>query len=101
MAGGMILMAVFTTLLPVPTAMVMHGSTRLISNVARADILGSHIFVKGLLLYLAGSICAAGQQRGRRRAYGTYAVGRNRDRTHPFRKRLYGRGERGALGSRG
>lgn len=58
MAGGMILMGVFTALLPVPSAMVLHGSTQLMSNVSRAYILREHIYWKGFLLYLAGSLGA-------------------------------------------
>ena len=58
MAGGMILMGVFTALLPVPSAMVLHGSTQLMSNVSRAYILREHIYWKGFLLYLAGSMLA-------------------------------------------
>jgi uncharacterized membrane protein YfcA len=58
MAGGMILMGVFAALLPVPTAMVMHGSTQLISNVSRAYILRAHVYWRGFFLYVAGSLVA-------------------------------------------
>jgi uncharacterized membrane protein YfcA len=58
MAGGMVLMGVFTTLLPVPTAMVMHGGTQLFANIARTFILRRYVYARGLLCYLAGSIGA-------------------------------------------
>lgn len=58
MAGGMVLMGVFTSLLPVSTAMVMHGSTQLLSNIARTYILRRHVYLRGLLCYLAGSLGA-------------------------------------------
>jgi len=58
MAGGMILMGVFTALLPVPTAMVMHGSTQLVSNVSRAFILRAHVYWRGFACYVAGSLIA-------------------------------------------
>ncbi|HKU40124.1 MAG TPA: sulfite exporter TauE/SafE family protein [Polyangiales bacterium] len=58
MAGGMILMGVFAALLPVPTAMVMHGATQLTSNVSRAVILRSHVYWRGFFCYVAGSLLA-------------------------------------------
>jgi hypothetical protein len=58
MAGGMILMGVFAALLPVPTAMVMHGGTQLISNVSRAYILRAHVYWWGFFYYAGGSLVA-------------------------------------------
>lgn len=58
MAGGMILMGVFTALLPVPTAMVMHGATQLVSNVSRAYILRAHVYWRGFFFYVGGSLAA-------------------------------------------
>lgn len=58
MAGGMILMGVFTALLPVPAAMVLHGATQLISNVSRAYILLAYVYWRGFFCYLAGSLVA-------------------------------------------
>lgn len=58
MAGGMILMGVFAALLPVPTAMVMHGATQLISNVSRAYILRAHVYWRGFACYVVGSLAA-------------------------------------------
>jgi hypothetical protein len=43
MAGGMVFMAGLTLLLPVPTAMVLHGATQLISNGSRALLLGRNL----------------------------------------------------------
>lgn len=60
MAGGMILMGVFAALLPVPTAMVMHGGTQLISNVSRAYILRAHVYWRGFFYYVGGSLVAYG-----------------------------------------
>ncbi|MET0386558.1 MAG: sulfite exporter TauE/SafE family protein [Polyangiales bacterium] len=58
MAGGMILMGVFTLLLPVPTAMVLHGSTQLMSNASRAYILRAHVDWRSFAYYVAGSLLA-------------------------------------------
>jgi uncharacterized membrane protein YfcA len=58
MAGGMLLMGVYVALLPVPTAMVMHGGTQLISNVSRAWLLRRHVYWRGFAYYVAGSIVA-------------------------------------------
>jgi uncharacterized membrane protein YfcA len=58
MAGGMILMGVFTALTSVPTAMVLHGGTQLLSNASRASILRAHIYWRGFVCYLAGSLLA-------------------------------------------
>ena len=56
MAGGMVFMAGLTLLLPVPTAMVLHGATQLISNGSRALLLGRHLRAAVLRPYLAGAL---------------------------------------------
>ncbi len=43
MAGGLILMGVLTTYLPVASAMVLHGFIQIISNASRAFLLRRHI----------------------------------------------------------
>ncbi len=43
MAGGLILMGVLTTYLPVASAMVLHGFIQIISNASRAFLLRQHI----------------------------------------------------------
>jgi uncharacterized membrane protein YfcA len=58
MAGGMLLMGVYTALLPVAAAMVLHGATQLIANGMRAVILWRSIYVRGLLFYVIGSLVA-------------------------------------------
>lgn len=58
MAGGMLLMGVYAALLPVATAMVLHGVTQLLSNGVRAALLWRHIYVRGLCFYAAGSLGA-------------------------------------------
>ncbi|MYZ49719.1 sulfite exporter TauE/SafE family protein [Propylenella binzhouense] len=55
MAGGMILMGLLLVILPVPAAMMMHGSTQLVANIWRAALWYRHVDVRILGLYLAGS----------------------------------------------
>jgi len=43
MAGGLILMGVLTSVVPVATAMVLHGSIQIVSNFSRAAFLWKHI----------------------------------------------------------
>ena len=43
MAGGLILMAILVTILPIPTAMILHGLVQAWSNGARFWILRSHM----------------------------------------------------------
>lgn len=64
MAGGMLLMGVYATLLPVPTAMVMHGGTQLIANVTRAILLRSDVYWRGFALYVLGALVAFATMRG-------------------------------------
>jgi uncharacterized membrane protein YfcA len=58
MAGGMLLMGVYAALLPIPTAMVMHGGTQLLSNLARALLLWRGVYWRGVGCYVAGSAAA-------------------------------------------
>ncbi|HEY6879754.1 MAG TPA: sulfite exporter TauE/SafE family protein [Polyangiales bacterium] len=58
MAGGMLLMGAYTTLLPVPTAMVLHGGTQLVSNVTRAALLRRHVYWRGFFFYVVGALLA-------------------------------------------
>lgn len=58
MAGGMILMAVLTLLLSVPTAMLLHGVTQAAANGSRAWFLRDHVRWWVLPPYLAGvAVC--------------------------------------------
>lgn len=58
MAGGLILMGVLTALLPVATAMIVHGAIQMVSNGWRAWLLRGHIDWKVFVRYLAGSVVA-------------------------------------------
>ena len=58
MAGGIILMGVFTALMPVPVAMVTHGSVQLISNGFRAILHRAHIQWRIIGTYFIGSVSA-------------------------------------------
>jgi uncharacterized membrane protein YfcA len=58
MAGGMLLMGVYTALLPVPTAMVLHGGTQLLSNALRARILVQDVYWRGVGFYVLGASAA-------------------------------------------
>lgn len=58
MAGGMLLMGVYTAFLPVPTAMVLHGATMLVSNVVRAVILRRQVYWRGFWIYVVGALAA-------------------------------------------
>jgi uncharacterized membrane protein YfcA len=60
MAGGMVLMGVYAALLPVPTAMVMHGGTQLVANGSRALILRREVYWRGFRFYVAGALVAFG-----------------------------------------
>ncbi len=59
MAGGLVLMGVFTWVLPVPEAMVLHGLTQLLANGGRALTLRAHLQTRGLLSYAGGASLAA------------------------------------------
>ena len=59
MAGGIILMGVFTALMPVSAAMVTHGGTQLVSNGWRAILHRAHIKWNIIAIYFFGSLSAA------------------------------------------
>lgn len=56
MVGGSLLMGVYAALLPVPSAMVMHGATQLVSNVSRALLLWRSVFWPGIWMYVLGAL---------------------------------------------
>ena len=60
MAGGMVLMIILISLLPVSSAMILHAATQLTANGSRALILRNHILWGLLPLYLLGSATAIG-----------------------------------------
>jgi uncharacterized membrane protein YfcA len=60
MAGGMLLMGAYTALLPVPTAMVLHGGTQMMSNGSRAWLLRREVHGRGVVYYCAGALVAFG-----------------------------------------
>lgn len=58
MAGGILLMGVYAALLPVATAMVLHGATQLVANGMRAAVLWREIHWRGVRFYLGGALLA-------------------------------------------
>ena len=60
MAGGLVLMAVLLALLPVPGAMLLHGTTQAMANGSRAWMLRKHIAWRIMPPYVAGSVLATG-----------------------------------------
>jgi uncharacterized protein len=58
MAGGMILMGILLALLPVATAMVLHGLTQMASNGSRAWMWREHIAWPVAAYYAAGAVAA-------------------------------------------
>ncbi|MFN7178244.1 TSUP family transporter [Hyphomonas sp.] len=58
LAGGLILMAVLTSLLPLAAAMVMHGTVQMVSNGYRAFRLRGHINWQVFRRYALGSAFA-------------------------------------------
>ncbi|HEU0199152.1 MAG TPA: TSUP family transporter [Burkholderiaceae bacterium] len=58
MAGGMILMGVLLALLPLPTAMMMHGIAQLAANGSRAFLLRKEIAWRVFAGYAAGAFLA-------------------------------------------
>ena len=60
MAGGMILMGVLTFLLPVSTAMIMHGAIQTVSNGWRAFLLRDQISWSVIGRYLIGGVPGIG-----------------------------------------
>ena len=60
MAGGLILIGVLLTLMPLPAAMVLHAITQMASNGWRAFLWRSHIKWRPVSVYLIG--CATGRR---------------------------------------
>jgi len=58
MAGGILLIGVYAALLPVATAMVLHGATQLVANGMRAAVLWREIYWRGVRFYLVGALLA-------------------------------------------
>lgn len=58
MAGGLILMAALTALVPVATAMVVHGAVQMVSNGYRAILWRKYVVWKIFRRYAMGSIAA-------------------------------------------
>ena len=58
MAGGIVLMGVYALLLPVATAMVLHGATQWVANGMRAALLWREIYWRGVRFYLIGAALA-------------------------------------------
>jgi uncharacterized membrane protein YfcA len=60
MAGGMILIGVLLTFLPLPSAMVLHAITQMASNGWRAFLWRAHIRWRPVAVYLIGCALALG-----------------------------------------
>jgi uncharacterized membrane protein YfcA len=60
MAGGLILIGVLLTVLPLPSAMVLHAITQMASNGWRAFLWRSHIKWRPVAVYLIGCALALG-----------------------------------------
>src|SRR6478752_3108155 len=60
MAGGLILIGVLLTILPLPSAMVLHAITQMASNGWRAFLWRAHINWKPVCIYLIGCALALG-----------------------------------------
>ena len=58
MAGGLILIGVLLTILPLPSAMVLHAITQMASNGWRAFLWRSHIRWRPVAIYLIGCAVA-------------------------------------------
>ena len=58
MAGGVLLMAVLVTLLPVASAMILHGAVQAASNGARFLFLREHVMWEILPFYAVGALVA-------------------------------------------
>ena len=102
MAGGLILIGVLLTLMPLPTAMVLHAITQMASNGWRAFLWRAHIRWRPVSVYLIGCALALGAvvdhplragQAGRAAAAGRDAVHGAADADRPeaqSRQRLAG-----------
>ncbi len=60
MAGGMLLMAILVSVLPVATTMLLHGAVQATSNGSRAWFLRAHINWSILWIYMIGALAAVG-----------------------------------------
>ena len=60
MAGGLILIGVLLTILPLPSAMVLHAITQMASNGWRAFLWRAHIRWRPVCIYLIGCALALG-----------------------------------------
>ena len=60
MAGGAVLMAVLITILPVSSAMILHGATQAMANGSRTLLLREHLIWRLLPGYGLGAACAVG-----------------------------------------
>ena len=60
MAGGAVLMAVLITILPVSSAMILHGATQAMANGSRTLLLKEHLIWRLLPGYGLGAACAIG-----------------------------------------
>jgi uncharacterized protein len=56
MAGGMLLMGLFTALLPVQAALALHGATQLVANGSRAWVLRDAIRWREIAWYAGGGL---------------------------------------------
>jgi uncharacterized protein len=60
MAGGLVLMGVYTAVLPVEAAMVLHGATQLLANGLRAAVHVRRVRWDGVLTYAIGGALGIG-----------------------------------------
>lgn len=60
MAGGIVLMGMFLVVLPVSSAMMLHGTTQAVSNGYRAFLTRDHIVWSVLSFYIVGAIASLG-----------------------------------------
>jgi len=58
MAGGVILIGVLLSFMPVPAAMALHGATQIAANLSRAFMWRRHIRIATALFYVAGALGA-------------------------------------------
>ncbi|MCZ8312297.1 MAG: sulfite exporter TauE/SafE family protein [Magnetospirillum sp.] len=58
MAGGVILIGVLLSFMPVPAAMALHGATQIAANLSRAFMWRRHIRTATALFYVAGALGA-------------------------------------------
>jgi uncharacterized membrane protein YfcA len=58
MAGGLLLMGVYAAMLPVASAMVLHGATQIVANGSRAALLRAHIRWREVARYAMGAALA-------------------------------------------